>query len=126
MKRHGKKKIMVVDDNEDLIYMLRLVLEKDGYSVLGATSGEECLRRIVTDRPDLVLLDIMMPGMDGWEVCKEIKDRRDYPSIPVSILSVLKDSEDIMRSLHYAGADAHLSKPVDFDELRRTVTTLLG
>lgn len=126
MRKNGKKKIMVVDDNEDIIYMLRIVLERDGYKVVGATSGEECLQRITNERPDLILLDIMMPGMDGWEVCKEIKHSGDYPPIPVSMLSVRKDSDDILKSLQYAGADAHLSKPVNFDELKKTVTTLLG
>lgn len=126
MAKNGAKKIMIVDDNEDLIYMLRIVLERDGYKIISATSGEECLERLNTDRPDLVLLDIMMPGMDGWEVCKEIKGGNDYPTLPVSMLSVRKDSEDIIKSLHDAGADAHLPKPVNFNELKKTVATLLG
>jgi CheY-like chemotaxis protein len=126
MKGNGLKKIMVVDDNEDMIFMLRIILEKDGYKVIGANSGEECLKKVNIDRPDLILMDIMMPGMDGWEVCREIKSSGHYPSVPVSMLSVRKDIEDITRSITYAMADAHVAKPINFDELKKTVATLLG
>jgi CheY-like chemotaxis protein len=126
MEKGARKKIMIVDDNEDIIYLLKSMLEMDGYEVVGATSGEECLRRIGVEKPDLILLDIMMPGMDGWEVCREIKGGESYPHVPVSMLSVRKDPEDVSKSLQYAGADAHLSKPVNLDELKKTVTTLLG
>jgi CheY-like chemotaxis protein len=126
MKKNGSKKIMVVDDNEDMIYMLSTVLKKDGYKVVGATSGEECLRRVNTDKPDLILLDIMMPGIDGWEVCKRIKESGLFISVPISMLSVRKDEEDFKKSLQYAHADAHLTKPVNFEELRKTVESLLA
>lgn len=117
---------MVVDDSEDIVYLLKIVLEMDGYEVVGAATGEECLKRITIERPDLILLDIMMPGLDGWEVCREIKGSGEYPSVPVSMLSVRKDQEDVAKSLQYAGADAHLSKPVNLEELKKTVTALLG
>lgn len=126
MKKKKSKKIMVVDDNEDMIYLLRTVLEKDGYEVIGVTSGEECLRKVNVAKPDLILLDIMMPGIDGWEVCKQIKESGFFISVPISMLSVRKDKEDFNKSMGYAHADAHLTKPVDFEELKKTVETLLS
>jgi CheY-like chemotaxis protein len=125
MPKSGSKKIMVVDDNEDIVFMLRSVLEKDGYQVVEAKSGEECLRKVENAQPDLILMDIMMPGIDGWEVCKKIKESELLISVPISMLSVRKDSADLKKSFEYAHADAHLKKPVNFEALRRTVSSLV-
>lgn len=126
MHKNGSKKIMLVDDNEDILFMLRSVLEKEGYSIDEAKSGEECLRKIENIKPDLILMDIVMPGMNGWEVCKKIKESELLISVPVSMLSVRKDREDVRKSIEYAHADAHLTKPVNFEDLRRTVNNLLS
>jgi CheY-like chemotaxis protein len=125
MSKNGSKKIMVVDDNEDIIFMLQSVLEKNGYKVITAKSGEECLRKVEGAQPDLILMDIMMPGIDGWEVCKKIKESELHISVPISMLSVRKDNDDIKKSYEYAHADAHLTKPVNFEDLTRTVNSLL-
>jgi len=125
MPQSGSKRIMVVDDNEDIIFMLRSVLEKDGYQVIEAKSGEECLRKVENAQPDLILMDIMMPGINGWEACKKIKESELRTSVPISMLSVRKDREDLKKSFEYAHADAHLEKPVNFEDLRRTVSSLV-
>jgi DNA-binding response OmpR family regulator len=106
---------MVVDDDEDVLFLLRIGLEREGFEVLEVRSGEECLSRVDEFKPDLILLDIMMSGLDGWETCRRIKARRD--ALPVCMLSVRRDDEDISRSLEYAHADGHMNKPVDFNEV---------
>ena len=117
--------INVVDDDESNRFTLRLILESAGYDVLEAESGEECLEKLDHVRPDLILLDINMKGIDGWEVCKQIKERMPSILVPISILSARDTKEDIKRSLEYAHADAHLKKPVDGKELLDTVKILL-
>jgi CheY-like chemotaxis protein len=117
--------INVVDDDESNRFMLRLTLEKAGFDVVEAESGEECLEKLETIRPDLILLDINMKGIDGWEVCKQIKERMPSILVPISMLSALDTKEDIRMSLEYAHADAHLKKPFDGKELLDTVEILL-
>jgi len=121
----SKRKILVVDDEDDIRYILRRFLEKENYHVAEARNGLQCFEMIERDRPDLVLLDILMPGMNGWEVCKHLKEDVSQAPIPVSFLSILTDSIDMARSLNYSGADSHLGKPIDFKLLSKTVRDLL-
>ncbi|MEE8401629.1 MAG: response regulator [Candidatus Hydrothermarchaeaceae archaeon] len=118
-------KVMVVDDDPDVLLVLERVLGRRGYTVVGACGGKECLKMVKEDRPDIIFLDVMMPGMDGWEVCREIKDNPSTSSIPVSMLTVMKDEEDIKKSLS-AGADQHMGKPINFKEVLNSVQDLLG
>jgi CheY-like chemotaxis protein len=120
------KKIMVVDDNEEVISIVKTALEREGYRVVGVTDGMECLERVEKEKPDLILMDVMMPRLDGWEVCKRIKESELLLSIPVSMLTVCKTPEDVKKSFEYAGADAHLTKPLSVEELRKVVRELLG
>jgi CheY-like chemotaxis protein len=99
-------RIMLVDDDENIRFIMGIVLKTAGYDVVEAGSGEECLEKINTVQPDLILLDITMAGINGWEVCRQIKERRI--TIPVSMLSSRNSEEDIKRSLEYAHADAHI------------------
>lgn len=93
-----KKKIMLVDDDEDIRRLLKRILGERGFDVCEAESGEDCLRRISTEKPSLVLLDRCMPGMDGWEVLRQIKSDRRLRSIKVAILtSIDPTAEEIMR-----------------------------
>jgi len=119
------KRIMIVDDDPDIIYILKTLLRREGYYVIEAYSGEECLYKVEETSPDLILLDIMMPGIDGWEVCRRIKENRITSSILVSILSIRREGEDIEKSFKYSHADGHLKKPIDMEELLSTVKTLL-
>ncbi len=118
------KMILIVDDEDDILFILKNVLSKNGYSVKEAYSGEECLKIVKTEKPDLIFMDIMMPGIDGWETAKTIKTNPKTKDIPISMLSVKSDPEDLKRSREYAGADHHLTKPVDFSLLLQTVETL--
>ncbi len=108
--------IMVVDDYPDIVFMTKKFLEGRGYTVKEASSGEKCLELLEDIRPDLILLDIMMSGLNGWEVCRRIKnDYRTY-FIPVLMISSKSCEEDVRRSLE-AGAIDHLTKPIKLKEL---------
>lgn len=120
------KKILIVDDEDDILFILKSVLTKKGYHVKEAYSGEECLSIIEKDRPDLIIMDIMMPGLDGWETARKIKTRPETSQIPISMLSVKSDPEDKHKSFNYSMADEHLSKPVDFDLLLDAADNLLS
>ncbi len=117
--------INVVDDDENMRFLLKLILERAGYDVVEAESGEECLEKFDSIRPDLILLDINMAGINGWDVCKRIKERIPAILVPVSMLSGMETEEDLRKSFEYAHADAHLKKPIDRRELLNTVRILL-
>ncbi len=116
-------KILVVDDESDIRLILSIILKKDGYNIIEASNGRECLQRIQETDLDLVILDIMMPGMDGWEVCRRIKEI--MPQLCVLLLSAIGPEKDIKRSME-AGADRHLTKPIVKDEILSAVHELLG
>lgn len=118
-------KIMVVDDEADVVYIVRKILEKENHEVLEAYSGAECLTRLEKERPDLILLDVMMPSLDGWEVCKRIKNNEKTKDIVVAMLTVKAEDEDKITSLDSAQADWHISKPIEEKRLIATVHWLL-
>lgn len=120
------KLILVVDDEEDILFILKNVLSKKGYLVKEAYSGEECLELLKKEKPDLIFMDIMMPGLDGWETAKKIKADPRTKDIPLSMLSVKSDPDDMKKSREYSHADEHLTKPVDFDSLLETAEALLS
>jgi DNA-binding response OmpR family regulator len=105
--------ILLVDDEERIINFLKTKLKISGYDVLVATNGPEALEQFRTHEPDLVVLDLVMPRMDGFEVLKEL---RSFSSVPVIILSAKKDDVDKIKGLHL-GADDYLPKPFNPDEL---------
>jgi CheY-like chemotaxis protein len=119
-----KKKILVVDDEKDLRDILKWFLQSKDYEVIEAEDGKQCLAMMDEVRPDLVLMDIMMPDLDGWEVSRRIKEDESYRDIPVSMLSVLSSADDVKKSMDYAHADVHISKPIDFYALNKTVKDL--
>lgn len=117
-------RILVVDDILPNVKLLEAKLSSEYYDVLTATSGEEALQRVAQDSPDIILLDVMMPGMDGFEVCKRIKENAAYAHIPVVMVTALTDSTDKVRGLE-AGADDFLSKPVNDTALMARVRSLV-
>lgn len=107
------EKILVIDDEETTVKLISILLERKGYEVVKAYRAEDGLRKAYRTHPDLVLLDIMMPDMDGWEVCKRLRELSD---VPIVFLTARTETEDIVRGLEL-GADDYVVKPYDNDEL---------
>ncbi len=106
----AKRTIMVVDDEEDLRELLRYNLDKEGYTVQCASSGEDAVKIAKKKMPDLLILDLMLPGMDGFEVCRVLKSDPKTSSLPIVILSAKGEDSDIVAGLEL-GADDYLTKP---------------
>jgi len=119
-----KKRILVVDDHEDNIELLRARLEARGYEVEGASDGQAALDAVKRVWPDLILLDVMMPKMDGIEVVRRLKANSELPFIPVIMQTALDSTENKVEGLD-AGADDYITKPINFAELEARVKSLL-
>jgi len=117
------KKIMVVDNEPDIVDLTRTVLELGGYNVVAAHSGEECLRILEQEEVDLVLLDIMMPGMSGWDVFNRINKKSS--NIKVAFLSVLEISDKRKQVLLDEGLADYIMKPFDKDTLLDKVDRIM-
>jgi two-component system cell cycle response regulator len=117
-------RILVVDDILPNVKLLEAKLTSEYYDVLTATSGQEALDKVTRESPDIVLLDVMMPGMDGFEVCRRIKDSPEHAHIPVVMVTALTGAEDKVRGLE-AGADDFLSKPINDTALMARVRSLV-
>ena len=117
------KKIMVVDNEPDIVDLTRTVLELGGYSVVPAYSGEECLRILEKENVDLILLDIMMPGMSGWDVFNRIKHKN--LDTKVVFMSVLEISESRKKTLMEEGLAEYIIKPFSKDTLIGKINALL-
>jgi len=115
-------KILAIDDDPALLRLAEQILTQQGYEVLTASSGQEGLRILFTNKPDLVLLDVVMAKMDGWQTCQRIRDVSDVPIIMLT--GKHKSEEDIVRGLDY-GADDYLTKPVGNRELIARVRAVL-
>jgi two-component system sensor histidine kinase/response regulator len=119
-----KTKILIVDDTIDTVELLRKRLRSEGYETAEAYDGEECLSRVDEVRPDLVILDVMMPKLNGYEVCKRLKSDENTRYIPVLMLTAKSEVVDKIRGLDI-GADDYLAKPFDYKELSARVRSLL-
>jgi len=116
-----KTRVLVVDDELSIIKFLRATLEARGYEVLTAINGVEALQKLGMELPDLVILDIMMPEMDGFEVCRRL---REWSQIPIIMLSARSDEKDKVKCLSI-GADDYLTKPFGIEELVARVNAVL-
>ena len=121
---HAGARILVVDDHEDNVELLRARLEARGYRVDAASDGQQALDRVFADPPDLVLLDVMMPRIDGMEVARRIKAEPGLPFVPVMMQTALDTTEHMVEGLD-AGADDYIAKPINFAELEARVKALL-
>lgn len=117
-------RILVVDDNLDNLEVLATRLRFRGYTVETATSGEEALARVAEDPPDLILLDVMMPGLDGYEVARRIRADPNLPFIPIILVTARDSTQDKVAGLD-AGADDYLTKPINYPELEARVRAML-
>ncbi|MEM2889926.1 MAG: response regulator [Candidatus Hadarchaeum sp.] len=129
-----KKKIMVVDDSRSIVRAVELLLESEGFETVTASNGRECLEKLEKEKPDLILLDIMMPGMNGREVCKQIKkSNKEVKVIFLTGIGVTKSEDfsalcqkfhaDILREI---GAVDYITKPFDNEDLIRRIKKALG
>jgi class 3 adenylate cyclase len=116
-------RVLVVDDDPDMAGYLSLLLQREGMAVETASDGESALVRVMTAPPDLMLLDVMMPGMSGFDVCRQLKGDESTALIPIVLVTALEDTESRVRGIE-AGADDFLSKPVKREELVARVKTL--
>ncbi|MCJ7645835.1 response regulator [bacterium] len=119
-----KAKILVVDDDPDLTNLVRSILEAEDYMVYSAESGEEALGEVPKLRPDLIILDIILPGIDGYNICKILKTDDHTSPIPIIILSIRSSVEDRIMGLNI-GADDYITKPFDPGELAARVEAVL-
>ena len=120
----AKSRILIVDDHEDNIEVLRVRLDSWGYATAAAYNGPDALAYIDDSPPDLILLDVMMPDMDGNEVARRIKANKALPFIPIIMQTALDSTEDKVEGLE-AGADDYITKPIDFAELRARLRSML-
>ena len=119
------KTILLVDDEPDILKMLEVRLKKSGYNIIMAPTGEECLQKAEKEHPDLVLLDILLPGISGFEVARQLKAKASTKDIPVIIVTALIGKDVENKGLE-RGADYFISKPFDPEELLAKIKTILG
>src|SRR6476469_4203935 len=119
-----KYSILIIDDEESIFEVIEGLLYREGYELTYIDSGKEALNRIDEIQPDVILLDLMMPEMDGIETCKLIKSNERWRHIPIIMVTALSSKEDLARSLN-AGADDFVSKPINSIELRARVRSML-
>ena len=121
-----RKSILVIDDNEDIRNLLSLVLEKDGYIVIHGVDGRDGLEKIIANPPDLVLLDVMMPGFSGLEVLSAVREnkKKEINSIPICMITAKSLVEDIDAALEL-GATSYIVKPFRPAVLSEKVSSLL-
>ncbi len=121
----SKKTIMVVDDNPDIVEIVRITLESKGFNVRCAYSGEELFASLKVQMPDLILLDIMMPQMDGLEVLTRLRENSDTASIPVILLTAKVLPEDVQRG-YKMGAKYYITKPFTSTQVLEGINLILG
>ena len=117
--------IMIVEDNADHREILKMTLEREHYSVIEAERGEEAIQKLTSTKPNLILMDIMMPGMDGWETSKRIKESAATKDIPIVMFSVVGFQSAREKSIKFAHAEYHLTKPARRSEILEVVSKYL-
>ena len=120
------KRVVCIEDEPEMIDLVRLILGRKGFEVIGANGGVEGLEAVRRERPDLVLLDLMMPDMDGWEVYQQIKADEELRHIPVVVVTAKAQSIDKVLGLHIAKVDDYITKPFGPQELLESITKILG
>ncbi|MEK6732350.1 MAG: response regulator [Candidatus Omnitrophota bacterium] len=119
-----KKRILIVDDEEDIVNVLRLRLEANNYAVLSASEGQEGLNKARAEKPDLIILDLMLPKLDGYKVCRMLKFDESYKSIPIIMFTARAQKKDEELGMEM-GADAYIAKPFEAEVLLDKIKELL-
>jgi DNA-binding response OmpR family regulator len=120
-----KTKILCIEDEKEMIDLMRLILERKGFEFFGAEGGQEGLDLIRQERPDLILLDLMMPGVDGWEVYRQLKADDELKEIPVIVVTAKAQSIDKVLGLHIARVEDYITKPFGPQELLESINRVL-
>ena len=120
-----KKRVLCIEDHDEMIELIRLILGRRGFQVEGATGGRAGLQAIQEHPPDLVLLDLMMPDMDGWEVYRQIRASDEFKEIPVIAVTAKAQNIDRVLGLHIAGMDDFITKPFGAKDLIASVERVL-
>lgn len=120
-----KKRILYIEDEEEMIELTRLVLGREGFEVIGAVGGLNGLEIMKRDKPDLVLLDLMMPDIDGWEVYRQMKANDELAQIPVIVVTAKAQSIDKVLGLQVAKVDDYITKPFGPKELLASIRRIL-
>jgi two-component system response regulator VicR len=123
---HMSRRVLYIEDEPEMIDLVRLILGRKGIEVIGATGGREGLDAVRKELPDLVLLDLMMPDMDGWEVYQQMKAGEPTRDIPVIVVTAKAQSIDKVLGLHIAKVDDYISKPFSPHELAESVERVLS
>lgn len=118
------QRILIVEDEEAIVEVVSQTLRRHGYETVSASDGDDALEKAFSLRPDLVILDLMLPKMDGWEVCRRLKADRQTASIPVLMLTARREERDVVEGLEI-GADDYMKKPFSLSELAARVKALL-
>ena len=118
-------KVVCIEDDPEMIDLVKLILARQGYEVIGAMGGREGLETVEAVRPDLVLLDLMMPDMDGWEVYQQMKSSETMSDIPVIVVTAKAQSIDKVLGLHIAKVNDYITKPFGPSELLASVLRVL-
>lgn len=119
-----RQKILIVDDEMDALLSLKIALETEGYNISEAKDGYEAIEKVYAENPDVILLDLMIPGMDGFEVCRHLKSDPKYDHIPVIMLTARGEVDDKVEGLEM-GADDYVTKPFNLKELRARIKMVL-
>jgi DNA-binding response OmpR family regulator len=119
------QKILVVDDEQDVVKILKVRLEAAGYAVIAAYDGQEGLDMAHNEKPDLIVLDLMLPKLNGYQVCRMLKFDSAYQAVPIIMLTARASEEDQKLSQE-AGADAYMTKPFEPEQLLAKIRELLG
>lgn len=120
MAKAASKKILIVDDEKDLVETLKVLLESENYEVIVAFDGKEGLQKAKEENPDLILMDVLMPHLNGYQVCRELKKDPHYKHIPIVMLTAKTQETDRFWGIE-SGADEYLTKPFESDALLSTL-----
>jgi len=118
-------RVLIADDDPVILRLLEVNFSLEGFDVVTADRGEGVLEQVERERPDLIILDVMMPGMDGWEVCERLKEDPETAELPIIFLSARTQEHDRERG-HKLGVSAYVTKPFDPEELIRLATSLVA
>lgn len=121
----GEVKVLFADDDLEILHLLQKSLEKQGYNLHKAHNGAEALELALVERPNVIVLDVMMPELTGWEVCKHLRQNDDFNDTGIIMLTAIGEQLNEMTAPLY-GADAHVDKPFDFNDVQQAIEDVLA